>query len=596
MKKTDIEIKTIQTDVLVVGSGGAGFRAAIGAREKGASVLLISKGRLARCGATPMAGADLTCHGKGMRAAGFFGEPRDSEEKFFSDIVHQGCFLNDQRLTEGYVKDGPDRMIEMLEWGVKVNISDERAIDAPGTAMVDAVYRRARRLGVETLGDTALLGLYTRDNQVIGALGLDLKSGQFLRIQAKAVILATGGWHKAYSVVTGSRELTGDGVAIALRAGAELTDMEFITFACNVIYWPWAYRGSIFTYVLSLVVGGELENSDGQRIYDQYDPWMIDYANRTEWNKSFISMVSGKEIKKGKTLPHGGLRYITGRKSFDEFDQLVQASYEDWVFHCASFIELREKMYSGEGIEVGPAAEYFEGGISVSVNYETSLPGLYAAGECASSVFGANRVAAATMEMLTSGAKAGKAAGEYALSHHFYDVDAKQEENLLEKILAPLLRENGEKSSVVRLNLQEQSQKLMGPIRNEIEMTEYLSFLQTLNSEQIPRLATASKDLRYNKEWIEALDLVNMVDAMQACCKASLYRKESRGVHYREDYPEVDNSNWLKEVVIRNENENWKISTRPVNTHKLTPPSGVIPYMDFTKRMMQAHSEIGGHH
>ena len=431
---------------------------------------------------------------------------------------------------------------------------------------------------------------------MIGALGLDLKAGEFLRIQAKAVILATGGCHKAYSVVTGSRELTGDGVAMALRAGAELTDMEFITFACNVIYWPSSYRGSIFTYVLSLVVGGELENSDGQLVYAQYDPWMVDYANKTEWNKSFISIISGKEIKEGKTLSHGGLRYITGRKSFDEFDLLVQESYKDWVFHCASFIDLREKMRSGEGIEVGPAAEYFEGGIAVNEANATSLPGLYAAGECASSVFGANRVAAATMEMLTTGARAGWAAGEYAHSHRFWDIDLKQEEKLLENILAPLFRESGEKPSVLRKKLQGQSQKLMGPVRNESEMAEYLSFLDGLKSAELPHLATSLKDLPYNKEWIEALDLANLVDTMQACCRASLFRKESRGVHYREDYPIVDNTNWLKEVVIQQVDGNWKISTRPVNTYKLSPPSGKIPYMDFTKIMMRAHSDIGGHH
>jgi succinate dehydrogenase/fumarate reductase flavoprotein subunit len=596
MRKSDINIKSIQTDVLVVGSGGAGFRAAIGACEKGASVLLVSKGRLARCGATPMAGADLTCHGKGMRAAGFFGEPRDSEDKFFSDIVHQGCFLNDQRLTDIYVKDGPDRLLEMLEWGMKVNISDERAIDAPGTAMVDAVYRQARRLGVNTLEDVAILGLYTRENEVIGALGLDLKAGEFLRIQAKAVILATGGCHKAYSVVTGSRELTGDGVAMALRAGAELTDMEFITFACNVIYWPTSHRGSIFTYVLSLVVGGELENSKGQLVYAQYDPWMVDYANKTEWNKSFISIISGKEIKAGNSLTHGGLRYISGRNSFDEFDQQVQASYKDWVFHCASFFDLREKMRNGEGIEVGPAAEYFEGGIAVNEANATSLPGLYAAGECASSVFGANRVAAATMEMLTTGARAGWAAGEYARSHGFWNIDPKQENRLLENILAPLFRVNGEKPSAIRKELQEHSQKLMGPVRNEIEMTEYLSFLYDLKSAEMSHMATSLKDVHYNKEWIEALDLINMVDTMQASCRASLFRKESRGVHYREDYPHVDNTNWLTEIVIQRNNEDWKISTRPVNTFKLSPPIGIIPYMDFTKNMMRSHSEIGGHH
>jgi succinate dehydrogenase/fumarate reductase flavoprotein subunit len=127
-------------------------------------------------------------------------------------------------------------------------------------------------------------------------------------------------------------------------------------------------------------------------------------------------------------------------------------------------------------------------------------------------------------------------------------------------------------------------------------MTQYLSFLEALKSAEIPHLATTSKELRYNKEWIEALDLKNMVDTMQACCRASIFRKESRGVHYREDYPNVDNENWLKEIVIQKINDNWKFSTRPVNSSRLSQPTGIIPYMDFTKKMMQSHSEIGGHH
>ena len=130
----------------------------------------------------------------------------------------------------------------------------------------------------------------------------------------------------------------------------------------------------------------------------------------------------------------------------------------------------------------------------------------------------------------------------------------------------------------------------------EARLSSRLTSAEALESAEIPHLATTLKDLPYNKEWIEALDLANMVDTMQACCRASLFRKESRGVHYREDFPNVDNTNWLTEVIIQNTNENCKISTRPVNTHRLSPPSGIIPYMEFTKIMMQAHSEIGGHH
>lgn len=596
MTITKPQIDTIRTDVLVAGSGGAGLRAAVAALEQGAKVLLVSKGRLARSGASPMAGADLTCHGRGMRAAGFFGELRDSEDKFLSDIVHQGSFLNDQCLTEQYVKDGPACMLEMLEWGMKVNFTDERAVFAPGPSIVDAIYRQARRLGMETLEDVALLDLYLQDGRVTGALALDFKSGRFIRILAGAVILATGGCHKAFSVVTGSRELTGDGTAMALRAGAELADMEFITFACNVLYWPIAYRGSIFTYVLGIMAGGELENSRGERIFEKYDPWMIAYANKTEWNKSFISLISAREIRAGNSLPHGGVRFTPGDMGFEAFDRLVDWHYKDWVFHDGNFAELRDRMKRGEGAEVGPGAEYFEGGIAVNERYETGLPGLYAAGECAASVFGANRVAAATMEMLTTGARAGRSAAGYALEAGTREVDPDQEARLLERALAPLDR-RGEKNVIdVRKTFQETNQKIMGPVRTEKELLEYLSYLEDFKLDVLPQLGIQHHSSVYNKEWIEVLDLTNMVETMQVCARAALERKESRGVHYREDIPLVDNDEWLKQILVRQKDGELLLRYRPVNTCRLAPPAGKTPYMAFIKSMMEAHSDVGGHH
>ena len=592
----NMPLETIKIDVLVAGSGGAGFRAAVGALEKGASVLLVSKGRLARSGASPMAGADLTCHGQGMRAAGFFGEPRDSVDKFFSDIVHHGSFLNDQSLTRCYVEDGPERMKEMLDWGLDVIFTDERAVFTPGTSIVDAVYRQGRKLGLQTLEDVALLDLYTRDGKVTGALGLNFKTGQFYRIYAKAVILATGGWHKAFKVVTGSRELTGDGTAMALRAGAKLSDMEFITFACNVVYAPEKYRGSIFTYVLSLMAGGETENSEGERIYKKYNPWMISYANKTEWNKSFISFITGKEIRAGKALPNGGVRYVLGEQTFEEYNALVEKYYPDWVFHDASFDQLRESMRSGEGVEVGPGAEYFEGGIAVNEKYETSLPGLYAAGECASSVFGANRVAAATMEMLTTGARAGWSAGEYTINQTHADIDKNQEEKILLRVLAPLQRKTGQSPIKLRKEFQERTHFEMGPVRDEAVLGNYLKYLDDLQGNLFAQIAVQNKSGVYNKEWIEALDLENMVLTMQACALAAKERKESRGVHYREDYPQVNNVDWLKQILIAKDQDQLTVSTKPVNTGFLQPAQGKFDYLDFIKDMMQAHSDVGGHH
>jgi succinate dehydrogenase/fumarate reductase flavoprotein subunit len=587
--------KQVSTDVLIVGGGGAGFRAAIGVTEEGTDALLISKGPLTRSGATPMAGADLTCHGRGMRASGFFGEPRDSEDKFINDIVHQGCFLNDQKLTEQYVIEGPDRMREMIDWGIRVKFTDERAVFTPGTGIMDALNRQAKRSGVTFAEDVAILELLVKDGRVIGALGVDVKEGTFIVYDCKAVVLATGGWHRAFTPVTGSRELTGDGVAMAYRAGAELTDMEFITFCCNVIYWPPIYRGSIFTYVMGLLLGSELENADGDSIFEKYDPELIAYANHTEWNKCVISHISAREIEAGKASPHGGVFLRTGDTPWEAFEAAVQSLYPDWEFHGASFPQVGEKLKSGEGVEVGPGAEYFEGGIAVNDRYEASIPGLYAAGECAASVFGANRVAAATMEMLTTGATAGRSAGQYAQNVARDTIDQERVAALIEEKTEPIRRKDGARPAELRQRLAEISQEKLGPIRTEERLNEYLAFLADLKYD-LQDLCTQSETTRYNKEWIEALNLVNMVQVQEMSARAALTRTESRGVHYRDDYPNTDNGHWLKQIVLKDQDGEPEMWTRPVTVTRMTPPTGVMPYLDMIKRMMEGHSDTGGHH
>jgi succinate dehydrogenase/fumarate reductase flavoprotein subunit len=591
------EIRTIETDVLVVGGGGAGFRAAIGARERGARALLVSKGPLARSGASPMAGADLTCHGQGMRRAGFFGEPNDTEEKFMNDIVHHGNFLNDQKLTELYVKTGPDRMLEMVEWGVRPTATDDRAVFTPGTNIMDALYRQARKLGVDFLDDTTILDLTITDGKISGALGLDIKRGEFIRFQCKAVVQATGGWHKAYTPVTGSRELTGDGIAMSYRAGASCTDMEFVTFCCNVIYWPMYASGTIMLYIIGYLYGGVLENSLGERIFDKYDPWMVGYANRTEWNKCFISHLSAREIRDGKASPHGGVYYRVGSEPFENYAARVLPGYPNWTFKGNDMSFVGKQLKSGEGVEVGPGAEYFEGGIAVNEHYESGVPGLYAAGECASSVFGANRVAAATMEMLTTGAIAGRSAGAYAGKIGQPAIDEKQLQGLMYKALQPFQRSDGVSPSELRGRIQKMAQRLLGPIRNGVELQEFLDFAKKAREEEIPALYAPSKTRAYNKAWIEALDIENLMTVLELSARAALERTESRGVHYREDFPQVDNDHWLKEIVLnKRQNGDIATSTRPVNITMMTPPTGITPYIDYLKKMMQGHSDTMGHH
>jgi succinate dehydrogenase/fumarate reductase flavoprotein subunit len=601
----------MSTDVLVVGGGGAGFRAAIGAREKGAETILVSKGPLARSGASPMAGADLTADGQGMRSLGFFGEPRDTKAKFLSDIVHQGCFLNNQRLTEIYVNEAPDRLRELLDWGIRVNFTDERAIFTAGTGIMDALCQWADKLGVKSLANVAVLDLLLQDGLVIGALGLDIYTGQFILFQCKAVVLASGGWHKAYTPVTGSRELTGDGVAMAYRAGADLANMEFVTFCCNVSFWPPVWRGSIFPYVLSLVVGGTLFNSEREYFLDEYDADLIRVATTTEWNKSFISYATQKEVRAGRGSPHGGVYYDFGEMGWKAFAARVEHFYPGWRYKGIDFSEMATMLREGRGAEVGAAAEYFPGGVGVDVQYGTNVPGLYAAGECATSLFGANRVMAATTEMVVTGAVAGRAAGEWARSSSasgraVHEANQEQVEALVDRATQPLKRAQGIQPAQLRKRLQVRAQEQMGPIRTEDEMLAFLGFLAEVKRDELPALYTTLKSRRYNKEWLEAMELENMVQVLEASTRAALARTESRGVHFREDHPNTDNDQWLKEVVVRRARRedtrredtlgDMQIDIRSLAMTTLTPPEGVLPYEEMIKAMMDARSDVGGHH
>ncbi len=589
-------MKTIRTDVLIVGGGGAGFRAAIAARQANAETLLVSKGPLARCGASPMAGADLTCHGLGMRQAGFFGEPRDSEEKFFSDIVHQGCFLNDQPLAERFVRDGPQRLIETLEWGCEPYLCDERAIFTSGVGIVDAHLSEARRLGTSFLDDTAVLELIVHDGQVCGAVGLDIRSGEILRFDCHAVVLATGGWHKAYTPVTGSKELTGDGVAMAYRAGAKVANMEFVTFACNVPVWPPVWRGSIVTYAMSLMCGGTLENANRERFLDQYDPETVAIASSTEWNKSFFSFATAREIRAGRGTPHGGVYYVTGDTPWPEFEARALRSYPDWKVKGADFSELGRMLRDGEGVEVAGAAEYFEGGVLVDDRFASSVPGLFAAGECAMSLFGANRVAAATMEMLVSGAIAGTAAGEFAQSHPSSEPPEDRVRTATEAIEAPLRKPSGHGIGHLRHDLQEAASAMLGPVRCGEELEAFLRMLEDARSDRLPNLGLSTTTRSYNKEWIESLEIENLLLVLELSARAALERTESRGVHYREDHPITDNDGWLREIVMSPNRDGVHVEHRPVRVTSLRPPSGTQPYLEMVREMMCAHSDVGGHH
>ncbi|MBU1209317.1 MAG: FAD-binding protein [Proteobacteria bacterium] len=589
--------RVIATDVLVVGGGGAGFRAAIGAREAGVRVLLLSKGPLARCGATPMAGADFTLDGQSLHKLGFPGAPTDTYEKFFNDIVTQGYYLNNQKLVEQYIRTAPARLKELLDWGIKVLFSEERAIFTSGIALMDALLRQAKSVGVELFEDTMLFDLAMQEGKTAGALGLDIRTGEFIQFKTKAVVMATGGWHKAFWPNTGMRDLSGEGIAMAHRAGADIGNMEFITFCCNVLLSPPVWRGSIATYILSLLCGGELTNNAGETFLKKYDPYTVEKGTTMEWNKGFISFASMKEVREGQGTPNGGVYYGRGQVPWETFERIATSTiFPNWKYKAMNLVGLGRMLKENKPVEVGPAVEYFEGGIVVNEKLETTIEGLYAAGECTLGPFGANRVCSAITEMLVHGAEAGRNAGEYAKKAKVPWPEPQAFQRLQETAEQPLLRQKGLRPAQVRRQVQETAHRQLGPIRKQEELSDFIAFLDRVIKEELPQLAILSPSRIYNKEWIDAIELRNMVHLLQTAAISAMLRTESRGVHYREDYPYTDNDNWLQESIVKCEEGILKVFRRPAAITTLSPPQGRVPFLEMMKKMMEARSDIGGHH
>jgi succinate dehydrogenase/fumarate reductase flavoprotein subunit len=588
--------RSLETDVLVVGGGGAGFRAAIGAREQGAAVALLSKGPLARSGASPMAGADFTLDGKSLSELGHIGAPDDSEEKVFNDIITQGFFLNNQKLVEHYVRQAPARLKEMIDWGLQITFSEERAIFTSGLRLMDILLKQARRVGVDLLEDVMLVDLVVENGMVTGALALDVRKGEFIHLATKAVVMATGGWHKAFWPNTGMRDLSGEGMVIAHRAGADLGNMEFITCCCNVLLEPPMWRGSLATYVLGMLAGHRLTNNRGEVFLDNYDPYTVSTGVSTEWNKSFVSYATTKEVREGRGFPKGGIHFSRGDIPWEKYELFCSVLFPKWKYKSIDLTELGRRFKENQPIEVGSVVEYFDGGIIVDDSFATGVLGLFAAGECTLGLFGANRVFSAITEMLVHGADAGRNAAEYARSTGVPAPDAERLAEKQRRAEQPLEPGGGLRPAPVRRKLQEMAHRHLGPIRSGDELRAFLVEIQRIKREALPCLEATAKGRSYNKEWMDALELENILELLELATASALRRTESRGVHYRADYPDTDNDNWLVESVVQRTDAGFEVTTRPVCTTSVTPPGGVTPYLDMIKKMMESHSEIGGHH
>lgn len=561
------------SDVLVIGSGGAGLRAAIEA-AKTTSVTLVSKGPVGRSGATILAGADIMADGATLHALGYPGNPADNPAAWAKDILIEGFYLNDENLVQAYVAGSGQRVKELLDWGMTVRDTEERALLTTGMSICAALRCGLRELGgtqATQVDGVMIFDLLVSQGRAVGALGIDFETGEFIRFQAKAVILATGGWHQAYAFNAGADELTGDGQGMAYRAGAELVDMEMVTFVPNILLAPPRYRGSLWFYVLP----GTLLNSRGDAFMAWEDPKVTKLALTSEWNKLLFSKASMREVLEGRGSPLGGVYFSLKHFPANVFDALEQA-YPGWKFQGDDFSELMAKMREGYAAEVGPAAEYFEGGIRINERCETSLPGLYAAGECSGGLFGANRVAAATTEMVVEGAIAGREAAKLAAKNETPPIDEKQVEHLTQECAGFFDREDGVTVAELRGRLRRLAYEKVGVIRKGKCLSEACKAVNELE-ESLGQVTVATKRRAYNREWREAIELRNMLQCVLLSAYAARERTESRGVHVREDYPVVDNIGWRQHLVVRKGGEGINLTPVPV-VSQTEIPKEQIPY------------------
>jgi succinate dehydrogenase / fumarate reductase flavoprotein subunit len=563
------EIERHSYDVIVVGAGGAGLRAAIAAHDAGAKTAVICKSLLGKAHTVMAEG--------GIAAAMGNLWPEDNWQVHFRDTMRGGKLLNHWRMAELHAKEAPERVWELEQWGALFDRTPEGLIsqrdfgghryarlahvgDRTGLEMIRTLQQRTVELGIDVFMECTVTHLLKDGERISGAFGYWRESGRFVLFDAPAVILATGGIGKSWKVTSNSWEYTGDGHALALRAGAGLINMEFVQFHPTGMVWPPSVRGILVTESVR-GDGGVLRNSEGRRFMFDYIPeffkaetadteeeadrWYTDKRNNRRppelLPRDEVARAINSEIKAGRGSPHGGVFLdIASRRSPEYIKKRLPSMYHQ-------FMELAEVDITKEPMEIGPTCHYVMGGVEVDPDSAMSkVPGLFAAGEVAGGMHGANRLGGNSLgDLLVFGKRAGEYAASYAkeLSGRpaisDADVDAAAAADL-----APFKSEAGENPYSVQQALQEVMQDLVGIIRTEAELKAALDKIRDLEA----RVASVSVEghRQYNPGWHLAIDLHNMLLVSESVAKAAMERKESRGGHTRDDYPMTDYDFWGK--------------------------------------------------
>ncbi len=555
------EIQTVEHDVIVIGAGGAGLRAAIEASAAGVSVGLVCKSLLGKAHTVMAEG--------GVAASLANVDERDNWKIHFRDTMRGGKMLNNWRMAQLHAQESPARVNELEEWGALFDRTDDGRIlqrnfgghryprlahvgDRTGLEIIRTLQNHGIHQGVEVYMECTVVELMKDGDRISGALGYWRESGAFVEFKAKAIVLATGGIGKVYAITSNSWEYTGDGHALAYRAGAELIDMEFVQFHPTGMIWPLSVRGILVTEGVR-GDGGILLNNKGERFMFNYIPETFaaetaaDAAEAKRWlagdrdarrppdllTRDVVARAIRDEVRAGRGSPHGGAFLDIAHQREAEFIKRKLPS----MYH--QFKQLGDVDITKQAMEVGPTCHYVMGGVGVDAETaQSTVPGLFAAGEVAGGMHGANRLGGNSLsDLLVFGARAGKGAADYAKGLSTTPaVRREQVEAATKMALTPFDEPGTENPYTVMQDLQHCMENNVGIVRNKADMEKGLEELKGLRARAAKSHVEGHR--QYNTGWHYAIDLRNLLTVSEAIALSALNRPESRGGHTREDFPE----------------------------------------------------------
>lgn len=557
----------MQTDVLIIGTGGTGLRAALEAVKHNVQVACLGK---------EITGKAHTCMAEGGYNAVLRNvDPEDSIEAHRMDTITGGAFLNDQSLVDILVKESPERVLDLEMYGGVFDRTPDGKImqrkfgkqshprtcyasDYTGreilTTLVEAVRKEE---DIELYDETFATSLVVEDNRVTGATFIDIKTGELNYFRAKATVMATGGGLRAYRITTNAQADTGDGFAMAYKAGVNIISMEQIQFHPTGMAYPPSVRGTLVTEAVR-GEGGRLFNVKGERFMKKYNPELMELAGRDH-----VARAIATEVQEGRGTEHGAVYLDVSHLSAHLIEERLPKMLEA---HLEIGVDIRE-----EPMEVTPSAHYIMGGIEINTQAETNLKGLYAAGEVTGGIHGANRLGGNSLaDTQVFGKIAGENAAKFAKEQSLPKVDYMFFEREETHVHALFERNGGSSPTVLHDKLRDTMWDNVGIFRTGEGLQKALREL-TIIKKELSRLSLTSFSTYYNTEWIRAMELQNMVIMSEMITRSALAREESRGAHTRLDFPQTDNKNWLVVLNTLKRNGQLFIAKKPLANIKSTP-------------------------